>query len=303
MTSIPTNCQVRQSDLGHVGTFRCMASDCEVLIETQSFDLAHEVTHAVATEAKRIESKFSRYDSNSVIGRINTSKGNLTRVDGETANLIDFANTLYELSEAAFDITTGSLGKLWNFNGTDQVPDAESIANHMAMVGWHKASWNTPHLTLPVGMAIDFGGIGKEYAVDKAFEIASQIIDAAFLINFGGDLRANTAPSKLGTWSIGMNATKNSASTVIGIKSGALATSGDANRFLLKNGRRYSHILDARTGSSVLNAPTSVTVSAPTCIEAGMLATLASLQGASANEFLQAQDVPYWITDRNDPTL
>lgn len=297
MPTTPIHCQVRNTNVGYVGSFRCMASECEVLLETDSSELAHEVTEAVAHEAARIESKYSRYDAQSVIGKINASDTRAVSVDSETANLLDFANTLFELSDAAFDITTGSLGKLWNFNGSDQVPDAAAIADKMVLVGWNKAQWNKPRLTLPKGMAIDFGGIGKEYAVDKAFEIACSITNVALLINFGGDLRANKAPSKLGAWSVGMSISN--ASNVIGLTNGALATSGDANRYLLKNGRRYSHILDARTGHSVTDAPTSVTVSAPTCIEAGMLSTLASLQGANAGDFLKAQGVRYWITDGN----
>ena len=80
----------------------------------------------------------------------------------------------------------------------------------------------------------------------------------------------------------------------IELERGALATSGDARRFLLKNGKRYGHILDPRTGWPVEGAPRSVTVAAPTCTQAGMLATLALLHGADAEVFLNAQGVRYW---------
>ena len=81
------------------------------------------------------------------------------------------------------------------------------------------------------------------------------------------------------------------------LKNGALATSGDANRYLLKNGIRYSHILNPLTGSSVINAPRSITVSAESCIEAGLLSTLAMLQGDQAKAFLAQQQVNFWIQE------
>jgi thiamine biosynthesis lipoprotein len=75
---------------------------------------------------------------------------------------------------------------------------------------------------------------------------------------------------------------------------GALATSGDARRFLVKNGRRYGHILDPRTGEPVNGSPRSVTVAAPTCIEAGMLATIAMLKGERAEQFLHEDGARAW---------
>ena len=79
------------------------------------------------------------------------------------------------------------------------------------------------------------------------------------------------------------------------LRAGALATSGDARRFLLKDGVRYGHILDPRTGWPVRGAPRSVSVAAPSCTEAGVLSTLAMLQGAGAEAWLAAQAVPHWI--------
>ena len=78
------------------------------------------------------------------------------------------------------------------------------------------------------------------------------------------------------------------------LRQGGLATSGDTKRFVLKNGKRYGHILDARTGWPVEDAPRTVTVAGDTCIEAGMLTTIAMLQGGEAGEFLEAQGVRYW---------
>ena len=87
---------------------------------------------------------------------------------------------------------------------------------------------------------------------------------------------------------------KNKAEALLEIASGALATSGDARRFLLKDGVRYSHILDPRSGWPVEDPPRSVTVAAGTCLEAGMMATLAMLQGREAEAFLEREKVRAW---------
>jgi thiamine biosynthesis lipoprotein len=119
---------------------------------------------------------------------------------------------------------------------------------------------------------------------------------APFLINFGGDLRANRPPSH-GPWQVGIERpdTDREATLVLDLEHGALATSGDSRRYLLKDGIRYGHILDPRTGWPVAGAPRSVTVAASSCTEAGLLSTLALLHGARATEFLKGEGVRFWI--------
>jgi thiamine biosynthesis lipoprotein len=116
------------------------------------------------------------------------------------------------------------------------------------------------------------------------------------LINFGGDLLAVGPQPGDRPWRVGIEslASDGVAAKQIDLGVGALATSGDARRYLLKDGKRYGHILDPRTGWPVEGAPRSVTVAAPTCTHAGMLATLALLRGSDADAFLAAQGVQYW---------
>jgi thiamine biosynthesis lipoprotein len=116
------------------------------------------------------------------------------------------------------------------------------------------------------------------------------------LVNFGGDRRV-TGPGADGTaWKVGIESVhqRGTAAGLIDLAEGALATSGDSNRYLLKDGVRYSHILDPRSGQPVKEPPRSVTVAAATCIEAGSLATLAMLQGARAEKFLKREGVRSW---------
>ena len=167
----------------------------------------------------------------------------------------------------------------------------------LPLVGWSRVTWKRPALTLPPGMEIDLGGIGKEYAVDRVAELLSARTTAAVLVNFGGDLRA-VGTRRAGTgWEVGVErpGAEDSAALGLRLETGALATSGDARRFLLKDGVRYGHILDPRTGWPVGGAPRAVTVLGDTCLEAGLLATLALLHGAGAEAFLAAEGVRHWV--------
>jgi thiamine biosynthesis lipoprotein len=280
-----------------VGRFDAMASPCEILIESEDRALASQLTRTAAAEAWRIEDKFSRYLPGNVVGRINTSGGSPIEVDDETASLLDFAATLFDLSDGRFDITSGVLREVWRFDGGDRVPSPQAVNDILGRVGWHQVSWDRPILTLQSGMEIDLGGIGKEYAVDRVARMLGEAADCSAVANFGGDLAVTRAPRERGAWRVGIEAVSaqnRGAEKVVEIRTGALATSGDARRFLLKDGVRYSHILDPRSGWPVEGAPRSVTVAADTCTQAGMLSTLAMLEGYNAEAFLDAQGLEYW---------
>jgi len=280
--------------------FEAMASPCELLLpaseEASEQAEALDFGALVAREAWRVEKKFSRYRHDSVTAWIHDHRGAEITVDDETAALIEFARQCHELSDGLFDITSGVLRRAWKFDGSDRVPEPARVAALLPLVGFDKLEWRSPRLRLPAGMELDFGGIGKEYAVDRAYEILAAQRAAPFLINFGGDLRANRAPPH-GPWQVGIERpdTERQAGMLLDLEHGALATSGDSRRYVSRDGKRYGHILDPRTGWPVKHAPRSVTVAASSCTEAGLLSTLALLQGADARAFLEGQGVRYWI--------
>lgn len=279
------------------GCFTAMACPCEVLIETTDKNIAWQTTRTAWQEAKRIEQKFSRYRDDNIIHKINHADGMPVTVDDETVNLLDFAARCHELSDGKFDVTSGVLRRIWKFDGSDNVPAQSQINDIMPLIGWHQATWHKPQLTLHAGMEIDLGGIGKEYAVDQAAKLASHVSDSSLLVNFGGDIFV-TKPRRNNTpWLIGVDDPNNTGNKAVGkieMYQGGLTTSGDARRFLMKNGVRYSHILDPLTGWPVPDAPRSVTVIANSCLEAGMLSTFAMLHGKNAEQFLAAQNVRFW---------
>lgn len=276
--------------------FTAMASPCEVLVPSMSRSAALAIGTVAAREAWRIEAKFSRYRDDSVTAWIHRQRGSLIDVDEETAALLNFASQCHELSEGLFDITSGVLRRVWRFDGSDRVPETAAVDALLPLIGFEKLQWSPPRLLLPEGMELDFGGIGKEYAVDHAFELLAARNTTPFLVNFGGDLRANRPPAH-GPWQVGIERpdSEQEPTLLLDLEHGALATSGDSRRYLLKDGVRYGHILHPGTGWPVPGAPRSVTVAASSCTEAGLLATLALLHGSSARAFLQEQGVRYWV--------
>lgn len=285
-----------RTDTGWCGSFPAMASPCEILIEEASAGGARRLLDLASREAWRIEAKFSRYRSDGIVHRINAADGRPVEVDEETARLLDFAAECHALSDGRFDITSGVLRRAWKFDGGDALPAQERIDELLPRIGWEKARWEPPVLTLPAGMEIDLGGVGKEYAVDRTLELLRTETSGAVLVNFGGDLAVSGPRRGDRPWRVGVESLRPEAGAAreIDLFRGGLATSGDANRFLEKDCVRYSHVLDPRTGWPVPGAPRSVTVLANTCTEAGLLATMALVRGEEAEAFLAESGARHW---------
>lgn len=281
-----------------LGRFTAMASPCEVLIDTDDPDEADALTRIAADEAWRVEAKFSRYRSGNVVDGINRAGGRPVTVDEETGHLLDYAATCTEVSEGLFDITSGALRRVWKFDGGSDIPSDHAVDEALRYVGWHRVVWKDRTLTMPAGMEIDFGGIGKEYAVDRAAGLIAATSDRPHLVNFGGDLFASGVRRGERPWVVGVDDPERTGTAAlfrIELESGGLATTGDARRFVLWKGRRLGHILNPRTGWPVEAPPRSITVLARTCLEAGTLSTLAYLQGPGAEGFLREQGVEFRI--------
>lgn len=305
------------------GRFQAMASPCEVLLEGAdlSADAATVMVNIAAQEAWRIEQKFSRYRTDNIVAQIHAEAGKPVTVDRETADLLDYAERCFQLSGGKFDISSGPLRKVWQFRGQAFSPDLAQLRAVLKKVGWQKCRWQRPQLILPAGAEIDLGGIGKEYAVDRTVGLLREANrEVNVLVNFGGDIACSGPRSGGKPWSVGVEKTANvdvdktdsvgmnktesiglektggaAADKVIPLSQGGIATSGDTHRFALYQGERLSHILDPQTGWPVRGAPHTVTVLAPSCTLAGMLATFAMLQGADAEAFLADQGFPFWI--------
>lgn len=293
------NIRLEQVNDFWIARFQAMASPCELLIDTTDKDLASKMGSLAAKETQRIEHKYSRYRNDNIIFEINHSNGKPLALDDETANLMDYAQICYEISDGLFDITSGILRRVWQFNADASPPEQQAINEILPLIGWDKVKWERPEIVLPDNMEIDLGGIGKEYAVDRCIELIKNRTSVSCLANFGGDIRV-TGPRKGNQpWIIGVEnpdaeREQKSGSPSLHLSNGAIATSGDSKKFLLHKGIRYGHIINPLTGWPPKHAPRSVTVVAETCTEAGILSTLAILSGENADDFLQGQCIEHW---------
>lgn len=300
--------QIRSTELtkqkhGYGISFNAMASPCEVLIQSNDKNLAEQIARCVSEEVWRIEDKYSRYNAQSCCSQINRSDGKKVAIDEETYLLLNFAEQCYQLSDGHFDLSSGVLRKVWSFNSTSgechHFPSHDEVNKVLGFVGWEKVSYDRQNIMLPQNMELDFGGIGKEYAVDRAILLVKQLTDKPTLVNLGGDLAVTGPRVNNQAWQVAIehpdcDALGQPQDMIIALNQGALATSGDAKRYLMKDGIRYGHVLNAKTGWPILQAPRSITTVAPQCVQAGILATLALLKGQDAEAFLSEQEITYW---------
>lgn len=281
--------------------FDAMGGGGEVVLASESKEKGHSIANLVLEEVARIEYKYSRYRPESIVSRINASAGvDFVEYDEETASLFQYADTLYDKSDGLFDMTSGVLRHAWDF-GKALLPDATILSGLLALVGWHRVERQGGAIRLPVaGMEVDFGGVGKEYAADRAAAIvAAQGVRHGY-VNLAGDIRL-VGPKPDGTpWIIGIQDPRHKDRMIasIPLHSGALATSGDYERYFEVDGNRYCHILDPRTGYPVTYWR-SVTVVAPLAITAGSCSTIAMLKGADALAFLDELEMGYLAVDHS----
>ncbi|HZX27271.1 MAG TPA: FAD:protein FMN transferase [Telluria sp.] len=279
--------------------FAAMASDCEVMLPAPDRAAAERLARCAIDEVRRIETKYSRYRPDSIVSRIGAAAGqDWVEIDVETAGLLGYADALFQSSEGLFDITSGVLRRAWNFR-VARVPDDAELAPLLELIGWDKVERRPGAVRLPLaGMELDFGGFGKEYAADRAAAmLAAQGVRHGY-VNLGGDLRALGPQPDGSPWQIGIQDPRNEANTIAGLPlaNGALATSGDYERFMEVDGQRYCHILDPRTGWP-RGHWRSVSVLAPLAVAAGSYTTIAMLQGERGLEFLDRCGLAYLAVD------
>jgi thiamine biosynthesis lipoprotein len=260
--------------------FTSMGCPCALHAEVADAAVARVAYAAVVAECERLDRKYSHYRDDSLLAHIAASGHAGIDLDAETCNLLDFANTLHVQSNGLFDITAGALTRLWDAR-RGRVPNAREIAEARAITGWQHVEYARPHLRLRApGMRLDLGGIVKEYAADRCAALCSEAGLDSGVVDLGGDL-ALIGPHRDGSpWIVGIKAPRKPGQMAarIELPRGGLATSGDYERALIVDGRRYSHIVDPRCGIPVQGFA-SVSVVAESCLVAGAAATLAMLMG------------------------
>ncbi len=280
--------------------FSSMGCPCEIQLEAGNGDEAARAANLAIAEVARLDEKYSHYRSDNFLARLCAdAAASEIAVDEETANLLDFADALFEQSAGKFDISAGTLTRLWDAQ-RGCVPSRDEIAAARARIGWPRVSWKRPYLRLREGMRIDFGGIVKEYAADRAAAICREAGVAYGVVDLGGDLAVVGAHADGHPWRAGIKSPRapEKVYASIALARGGLATSGDYERALIVDGRRYSHIVDATTGWPVQGFA-SVSVIADSCLVAGAASTLAMLFGTEdGGAYLRELGLPHLTVDQ-----
>lgn len=279
-------------------SFRAMGSDCEFQLCFGGGSDSQFIFKCLQDELERLESKYSRFRKDSLLSQINLGKE--VNIDNETISLLEHAFNCFEQSEGLFDVTAGRLNSLWDFK-KKKVPSQEEISYALSVTDFSKVSWNNGILSMPAGMNVDFGGIVKEYAADTLAVLAKKFGVQYGLINLGGDIAiVGNKPDGI-AWKVGITDPRGTETEIasIDIYSGGLATSGDYKRYFIYEGKRYSHILNPKTGFPCAGLR-AVSVAANLCTVAGSIATIAMLKDEpEAIKWLNDLGVPFVAMDSN----
>jgi len=211
-----------------------MGSRCEVCLEGLTAAEGLRVAEAAEVEVVRIERRYSRFLTDSEVARINVAaaSGGSIDVDTEMAALLAYAAIAYERSGGLFDPTSGLLRQAWNFSEA-RVPAQAEIDVLLPHIGFDKVRLEGERLGFLVdGMALDVGGLGKEYAADRAAEICIGSGVSSGFVNLGGDIRI-VGERSAGDWTFGIAdpRTPGHAIATVGARRGGIATSGDYERY------------------------------------------------------------------------
>jgi thiamine biosynthesis lipoprotein len=238
-------------------SFRSMGTRASVTVAGAYRDRLPQATEDVIAAFSRLEGELSNYQRDSEISRLAEAAGRspLTLSD-ETLRVLELSKQYGELTQGAFDVTIAPLVRLWGFGGEarQNTPSPELTQEKLKLVDFRKIELKEGTAYLPAGMSVDLGGIGKGYAVDIAFEALRRSGVGAAMVDLGGNIRVLGQAEADENWTIGVRNPFDK-ERVLGKISlpdrMAVATSGNYERFVEMSGRRYSHIVDPRTGYPV----------------------------------------------------
>ena len=245
----------------------------------------------VFAEIQRVERLMSKYDANSEVARLN-SLGSL-KVSPETFALVKRAKEFWQASDGAFDITVGPLMELWGFHSKKYyLPREGEVQKVMPLIGMDKINLDENEFVIQLavpGMKIDLGGIAKGYAVDCAIAKLREAGVESCLINAGGQIHC-LGENSGNPWKVGVRCPRSDEFCgVIELEDQAVATSGDYEQYFIREGKRYSHILNPKTGYPAQQGVVSVTVVAPDGVTADALATAIFVLGKEKGKELAKQ--------------
>ena len=288
---------------------KLMGNRFEISVVSEDEKWANERIESAISEIHRIEQLLTTFKPTSQTNQINVQAGiKPVRVDKEVFELIQRSLRISNLTQGAFDITYGSIDKsLWNFDlKITSLPDKDTAKNMVKLIDYQKVILNQNDYSVllkDVGMRIGFGGIGKGYAAEMAKQLMIREGVKSGVVNASGDLTTWGNQPNGKQWTIGIADPnhKNKTFSSINISNMAVATSGDYEKFVMINNKRYSHTINPKTGLPVTGIK-SVTIIAPNAELADSLATPVMVMGVKIGLDLinQIKGIACVIIDDND---
>ncbi len=250
---------------------------------------------AVFDRLAEIHKVTNFFSDDSQVGMINTAaKGEETEVCEDVARMLSVAFEIRDASGGAFDVTIAPVVALWDFAGGGRVPEISEIMQALESVGSDKILFDRERKIVAKTTdfaKIDLGGVAKGYAGDAAIEVLERFQVDGAVVDLGGNITVmgNNPNTKDGRWRIGMQkpySPTGEFDEILGVTNGAVVTSGTYQRFFEKDGARYHHIIDPRTGYPADRDYSSVTVVAKSGLYADCLATACFVLGNDAGQRL-----------------
>lgn len=262
-----------------------MGTDCTLMVVAHAYetDKARKALEAAETTLRNIEARMSHRLEFSEIGRLNAARaGQVVNLSAETLEVLRSAQAFTQASDGAFDVTVLPILRVWGQAAKDKrLPTEQQLGQARELTGWRHFEFVPGGVRkLTDGAAIDLGGIAKKHGIDKAVEAMRACGVAGGLVNVGGDIRVFGRRAGGGRWLIEVRGPfgRDHSLGMLGMDDGSVCTSGNYERYSVIDGKRYSHIVDPRTGWPC-DATPSVTVVGPTALEAGLWATALSVLG------------------------
>ncbi len=265
--------------------FTSLGSQCRLFYAADSAAGATAYARAVLAWLAGFEARWSRYLPDSLLSLINARAGGAwTETNAELEVLLDLCDHHHFASRGLFEATSLPLSRLWDWRESHAaLPSAAEVAAVVTRVGWPKVERKSGAVRLPLaGMALDLGGVGKEFAVDWVAGLAARFGLTRLMVDLGGDLAVRGEAPEGGGWDVGLEDPQDRQRLFceIALPGGsAVATSGDYRRRFEFGGQSYGHIIDCRSGYPVSHGTRACSVIAARCSIAGMLATTAMVLG------------------------
>lgn len=264
--------------------FHALGTPCAIHFRMEDEQSALLFMNEALAWLSAFQNKYSRFQKDSLTSRINQSAGlNWVNIDNAMGHMLDTADDLYRLTDGILDPTMLPLLRVWDWKILHtSIPAESDISAARRLVGWDLVQRKPGRVFLPQqGMGLDFGGFGKEYAVDEIVKIARKHLISDALIDLGRDVYGMGGNGVHPFWHVGLEDGANPGSCWGGLAvSGfAVCSSGDYARRFEYQGKRFGHIIDPRTGWPVSNGMCAVSVCAPTCLQAGVYSTALFVMG------------------------